>query len=126
MTRLAIPTSGRGGLDDSVGEHFGRVPTFTLVDSETGEIEVLENTSEHMGGAGLPADLLIASGADIVLCKGLGRRAIESLSSGGLSVCTGVAGTAGEAVAAWKRGDLGKAGESEACTRHAFRDRHDG
>ncbi len=125
MTVLCIPTSAGGGLDDLVGEHFGRVPTFTVVNSETGEVEVLDNTSEHMGGAGLPADLLIGVGVDVVLCQGLGRRAIQMLSESGVSVCTGASGTVAEIVAAWKGGTLNEAGESDACTRHAFHRRHE-
>lgn len=124
MTKLCVPTSGSGGLDDLVGEHFGRVPTFTLVDSETGEVEILDNTSEHMGGAGLPADLLIRAGAEVILCQGLGRRAIQLLSDGGVSVCTGVSGTVSQVVAEWKGGSLAEAGASDACTRHAFHDHH--
>ena len=124
MTRLCVPTSGGGGLDDLVGEHFGRVPTFTLVDSETGEVEILDNTSEHMGGAGLPADLLIAAGAEVILCQGLGRRAIQLLSDGGVSVCTGVSGTVAQVIAEWKGGSLPEAGASDACARHAFHDHH--
>ena len=122
MTKLCIPTEGAGGLNGRVGEHFGRVPTFTLVDSDTGEVEVLDNTSEHMGGAGFPADLLVDAGAEVVLCQGLGRRAIQRLSEAGVSVCTGVFGTVSEAVAAWKSGTVFEAGESDACTRHAFHD----
>lgn len=124
MTKLCVPTSGSGGLDDLVGEHFGRVPTFTFVDSETGEVEILDNTSEHMGGAGLPADLLISAGAEVILCQGLGRRAIQLLSDGGVSVCTGVSGTVAQVVAEWKGGSLAEAGASDACTRHAFHDHH--
>jgi len=122
MTKLCIPTTGRGGLDDSVGEHFGRVPTFTLIDSESDEVEILDNTSEHMGGFGLPADLLVRAGVDVVLCQGLGRRAIQLLSESGISVCTGVSGSVAEVVAAWKRGNVSEAGEADACTRHAFHD----
>ncbi len=124
MTKLCIPTTGRGGLEDTVGEHFGRVPTFTLVDAETGAIEILDNTSEHMGGAGLPAELLARAGVDVVLCSGLGRRAIQLLSDAGVSVRTGMTGTVAEVVAAWKGGSLSEAGESDACTRRAFHDRH--
>jgi predicted Fe-Mo cluster-binding NifX family protein len=122
MTKLCVPTAGGGGLDDLVGEHFGRVPTFTLVDTESGAVEVIENTSEHMGGSGMPADLLIQAGTEVVLCQGLGRRAIQLLADGGVSVCTGISGSVAQVVAAWKDGRLTEAGESEACTRHMFHD----
>lgn len=124
MTKLCIPTAAPGGLDAQVGEHFGRVPTFTIVDADAGDVEILDNTSEHMGGHGLPADLLLRSGVDVVLCQGLGRRAIAALRDGGVTVCTGASGRVSDVVAAWKAGALPEAGQADACTRHAFRDHH--
>ncbi len=108
-------------MNDHVGEHFGRVPTYTIYDTDTGQVEVLPNRSEHMGGAGLPAEHLAAAGVDVVLCAGLGRRAMALLSESGIEVCSGASGTAGEAVQAWQEGRLA---EAEPCTRHAFHDRH--
>jgi len=122
VTKLCVPTEGVGGLDATVGEHFGRVPTFTLFEVETSAVEVLENTSEHMGGAGYPAEILAQAGIDVLLCRGLGRRAIQMLSEKGVDVCIGFTGTAREAIASWKRGDTSSAGEADACTRHAFHD----
>ncbi|MFO8034675.1 MAG: NifB/NifX family molybdenum-iron cluster-binding protein [Candidatus Bipolaricaulota bacterium] len=119
--RLCIPTSGGGGLDDRVGEHFGRVPTYTIYDTDTQKVEVLPNQSEHMGGAGLPAEHLAAAGVDVVLCAGLGRRAIALLSESGIEVCSGASGTVREALQAWQEGHLS---EAEPCTQHAFHDRH--
>ena len=42
--KVAVPTMGNGGMDESVGEHFGRVPTFTVVDLNTNEVKVIPNT----------------------------------------------------------------------------------
>lgn len=124
MTRVCVPTEGPGGLDAVVGEHFGRVPTYTIYNAETGEVEVVDNTSEHAGGSGLPAQILAGLGIDVLLCSGLGRRAIGILSENGIEVCTGVSGTAREAIAAWKGGRLSAASEGDACQRHVFHDRH--
>ena len=30
--KVSIPTNGKKGLEDTVGEHFGKVPTYTIVD----------------------------------------------------------------------------------------------
>jgi predicted Fe-Mo cluster-binding NifX family protein len=125
MTKLCIPTEGAGGLQARVGEHFGRVPTFTLVDSDSGVVEILDNTSEHMGGRGMPAELLTSAGVNVVLCQGLGRRAIQLLSDGGVSVYTGFSGTVSEAVAGWKAGSLSEVDEQGACTRHVFHDHNE-
>ncbi|MCK4393092.1 NifB/NifX family molybdenum-iron cluster-binding protein [Candidatus Bipolaricaulota bacterium] len=124
MTRVCVPTVGSGGLDDLVGEHFGRVLTYTIYNSETGEVEVVNNTSEHMGGRGLPGSILANLGIDILLCSGLGRRAIGILNQNGIEVCAGVSGTARAAIESWKAGRTTRAFDDDACQQHAFRDRH--
>jgi predicted Fe-Mo cluster-binding NifX family protein len=124
MTRVCIPTAGSGGLDDLVGEHFGRVSTYTIYNSETGEVEVVDNTSEHTGGTGLPGEILSQLEIDVLLCSGLGRRAIGILNQNGIEVCAGVSGTAREAIESWKEGALSKASDKDACQKHAFHDRH--
>ncbi|MFC2079623.1 NifB/NifX family molybdenum-iron cluster-binding protein [Candidatus Bipolaricaulota bacterium] len=122
MTRICVPTAGRGGLADSVGEHFGRVPTYTIYDTETRQVNVVDNTSEHAGGTGLPADILSKLGIDVLLCRGAGRKALAILGENGIMVCFGVDGTAGEAIDAWKAGSLVTASEADACQQHAFHD----
>ncbi len=113
--RVCIPTEGSGGLDAPVGEHFGRAPTYTIVDTETGEVEVLPNESEHMGGSGLPAELLAQAGVDVVLCAGLGWRAKALLEDYGMMVYVGAQGTAREALEAWEREQLQAATDEEIC-----------
>lgn len=122
MTKICVPTATSGGLNDLVGEHFGRVPTYTLFDTETRSADIISNTSEHAGGSGLPADILSNLGIDVLLCKGAGRRALEILGGNGIEVCIGVAGTAGEAVRAWETGSLASATSKDACQQHAFHD----
>jgi len=122
MTKVCVPTNGAGGPDDLVGEHFGRVPSYTIFDAETGKVDVVDNTSEHMGGSGYPAQILADLGIDVLLCSGLGRRAIQMLAERGVEVCIGISGTAREAFDTWKSGSLSAAGEGDACTRHEFHD----
>jgi len=124
MTKICVPTATHGGLDDLVGEHFGRVPTYTIYDSETGMVEIIDNTSEHAGGSGLPGEILSGLGIDVLLCSGLGRRAIGILTGNGIEVSVDMSGTAGEAIEAWKKGNLSEASEKDACQEHAFRDHH--
>ncbi len=117
--KVCVPSAGPGGLDDRVGEHFGRVPTFTVFDTETETAEVLANTSEHMGGSGMPGEHLIQAGVDVVLCSGMGGRALAMLDEHGVEVCTGASGTVREAIEAWKGDRLGR---GDACNRHLFHD----
>ncbi len=111
-------------MDGSVGEHFGRVPTYTIVDSETKEIEVIPNESSHMGGEGLPADLLAGAGVDVMVCSGLGRKAINLFQDHGIEVYVGAGGTVKEAFQEWREDRLSAAAESDACERHEFGGQH--
>lgn len=122
MTKICVPTANNGGLNDSIGEHFGRVPTFTIFDTTTQTVTVVDNTSEHAGGSGLPADILSGLGVDVLLCQGAGRRAISIFGGNGIEVYIGVTGTAGEAITAWKSGVLSRASDTDACQQHTFHD----
>ena len=91
--KVCIPTMGKRGLDEQVGEHFGRVPTYTIVNIETNTIEIIENISSHMGGSGYPPELIKKAGTAIMLCGGLGRRTISLFEQLGIMVYVGARGT---------------------------------
>jgi predicted Fe-Mo cluster-binding NifX family protein len=118
--KLCVPTMGKRGLDEQVGEHFGRVPTYTIVDTETNEVEVMDNISEHMGGRGYPPQIIVKTGAEVMLCSNLGRRAIAMFEDLGIMVYVGAYGTVRDAVQMWKEGQLQAATDENACRQHAF------
>ena len=122
--KVGIPTNGDNGLDEEIGEHFGRVDTYTIIDLETNEVKIIPNTSNHMGGEGYPPELLKKEGITIMVCRGLGRRAITMFEEIGIDVYIGASGTVKDAVEAFKQGSLQKASEGDACGQHAFRDQH--
>ncbi len=122
--KICIPTTGDRGLDDRVGEHFGRVPNYTIVDIETNEVKVIPNTSHHMGGHVDPPEIMAREGVNVMVCQGLGRRAINMFEDLGIDVYIGASGTVREAVDTFKQGKLQKASESDGCGKHAFRDHH--
>ena len=122
--KICIPTMGENGLDNLVGEHFGRVPTYTIVDLDTDEVKVIPNISHHMGGQGDPPEIMAREKVNIMVCQGLGRRAISMFEGFGIEVYIGASGTVREAVAAFKQGKLQKASINDACGEHTFRDRH--
>ena len=122
--KICIPTMGNKGLDDFVGEHFGRVQTYTIIDLETDEVRVIPNESHHMGGQGYPPELLKQEGVNVMVCRGLGRRAISMFEEIGIEVYIGATGLVKDAIADFKQGKLQKASETDACGMHAFRDQH--
>ena len=119
--KICIASMGDRGLDEQVGEHFGRVPNYTMIDSETDEIKVIDNTSEHMGGTGYPAEILANAGVNVMICGGLGRRAIMMFEERGVMVYVGASGTVGNAYQMYKNGKLEAATDESACSQHAFR-----
>jgi len=119
--KVCIPTNGNGGLEDTVGEHFGRVPTYTIVDLEKNDVEVIPNTSNHMGGTRNPPEILVEHGVNVMICQGLGRRAIAMFTDFGIEVYIGANGTVKDAIESYKKGSIQKASEGDACQQHAFR-----
>ena len=122
--KIAFPTLGNKGMDEEIGEHFGRVPTYTIVDLEKNEIKVIPNTSHHMGGVGYPPELLAKEGVKVMICRGLGRKAISMFQEFGIDVYIGATGKVKDALNAFKKGLLKKATTQDACEEHAFRDKH--
>jgi len=120
--KIGVPTMGDKGMDETIGEHFGRVPTYTIVDLDTNEVTVIPNTSHHMGGQGQPPEILQSKGIQVMLCRGLGMQAITLFQGFGIDVHIGATGTVREAIDAFKLGQLQKAAIGNACEQHAFRD----
>lgn len=116
--KVCLPTYGDRGLDEKICEHFGRAPTFTIVDTDTWKADVIDNVSEHMGGTGKPPEQIIKTGARVLICSGLGPRAINILSQNGISIYICASGTVREAIALWQAGKLTPASESNACKEH--------
>jgi predicted Fe-Mo cluster-binding NifX family protein len=77
-----------------------------------------------MGGEGYPPEIMAKEGADVLICRGLGRRAITMFKEFGIEVYIGAFGTVEDAIKDYKQGKLQKAGLSDACGQHAFRDHH--
>ncbi len=118
--RIAIPTDGRGGLDDPVAEHFGRCETYTILDDDGNVLEVVKNTSEHMGGKGLPPQIMKENGADVLLCMGIGPRAISLCKELGIEVYVHRAKNVREIFRLWKDGKIKKAGMEDVCGEHGI------
>jgi len=116
--KVGIPTLGNSGLDEIVSPHLGRAPTFTVVNVETGEVSVVPNTSRHAGGRGNAPEQLAENGVQVVLCSGLGSRAIEMFEQFGIKVFVGAEGTVREALEKWMSGELREPTDRDACEQH--------
>ena len=116
--KIVIPTDSRKGIEDTVALHFGRCSTYTFLDENGEVIEIIDNTSEHMGGKGLPPELMKEHGADILLCRDLGPRALELCKELGIEVYTCEAETVRGMFELWKGNEMKKAGNDDVCESH--------
>ncbi|MFX0126002.1 MAG: NifB/NifX family molybdenum-iron cluster-binding protein [Candidatus Hodarchaeota archaeon] len=119
--RLCIPSETNDGLNAPVGYHFGRVPLYTIYDDKTKMIEIVKNISTHMGGIKLPAELLREHNIDIMLCGGLGRRAINLFEQFGIEVYIGAQGKVKDAIEQFNNKKLQMATDKDACKEHKYR-----
>jgi len=117
--RLGIPTMGNSGFNEEICPHFGRAPNFTIVDTDLNEVEIVPNTSDHMGGSGKPPELMSENDVDVMLCSNLGPRAIDMFEKVGIEVYIGAGETVEEAIEDWKSGKLDEATDREACQQHS-------
>ena len=113
--RIVIPTNDKKGLDSAVAEHFGRCRTYIFLDDKGNVIKVIDNTSEHMGGSGLPPELMKKHGADVLLCKDLGMRALKLCQELEIDVYTSNAETSKEIYNQWKENKITKATSEDVC-----------
>ncbi len=103
--KVCVPTSDAGGMEDQVSHHFGHSPTFTVVDTDTGETKVIENGA-HGSGTCAPTERIRDSGATVVVCSGLGANAMSALRARGIEVFVGATGSARTAVEQFKGGQV--------------------
>lgn len=115
---LVIPTESNQGLDDKIAEHFGRCLTYTFLDKNGEIVKILDNNSQHMGGNDLPPEIMKKNNADILLCKGIGPRAISLCEELGIDVYVSQAETVKDIFKLWQDNKLTKAGLNDACDDH--------
>ena len=114
--KLCIPTVDARGANGPLSDHFGSAPYFTLVDSDTGETEVVANPhAHHPAGRCETAAGLPGLGVEAVICHGLGRRALDHLGRLGMPVMVTDADRVASALSAFRVGALVPLAPEAAC-----------
>jgi predicted Fe-Mo cluster-binding NifX family protein len=105
---MKIAVSSKGvHLSDEMDPRFGRARYILLVDSETFDYEVLDNSANvnAFKGAGIQTATMIADkGAEVLLTGYCGPNAFKTLEAAGIKVVTDATGTVREAVKTFKTG----------------------
>lgn len=110
--KIAIPTND----GEKVADHFGRCASYICFDGDGKKTEPIKNTSEHMGGKGLPPELLKKNGVDVLLCKDLGPNAVRLCKESNIKVFKHFqTDDAMDLFNLWKSGDLKEATLNDSC-----------
>lgn len=104
--KICIPVMEERGMDSKVSEHFGKTPLFAFYDDEVNELEIIKIEGRHSGGRLTPAEILVNSDADLLICANMGSKAINLLRTHGVAVLMGARGTVAETLKMLKMGEL--------------------
>ncbi len=113
--KIVFPTESKDGFGAKIAEHFGRCQTYTFLDEKGSIAEVIANTSEHMGGTGLPPKLMKKHGANALVCRGIGPKAISLCNELGINVFICKASTVRGAFDEWKQSRAKEAEMEDSC-----------
>ncbi len=103
-------------LEATMADHFGRAPLYTVVDTENNDVSVLENIGEHFGGKNSAPVTLQNSKINVLICKGLGRKAINLFNELNIGVFITQRVQVKEALESYNKGELTMASETDGCT----------
>lgn len=105
--KIAVPCDGNT-VDSSVSPSFGRCPFYMIVDSENMNCDAIENhAANEAGGAGIKAaQLVVDSGAGVVLTLRCGQNAADVLKSADIKILKAVPGTVKHLVEQYNQGTL--------------------
>ncbi|MFC1963994.1 NifB/NifX family molybdenum-iron cluster-binding protein [Chloroflexota bacterium] len=122
--KIAV-SSGGTDLTADVDPRFGRCRNFLLVDTDTMDFKVVNNSGgSTSGGAGIAAAQQIAGEkAEAVLTGHCGPNAFNTLDATGIRVITGVSGTVQDAIRDYKTGKYAAAGQPDV-SPHSGMDRN--
>jgi len=103
--KIAVTATGPS-LDDHVEPRFGRCPYFLIIETDTMEVEAMENPNIALGGgAGIQsAQIMAQKEVRTVLTGNCGPNAFRTLAAAGIQVIVGVSGVVREAVERFKSG----------------------
>ena len=106
--KIAISSTGRD-LNSNLDPRFGRAEYFIIVDPETMDFEVVENSQNFNlpQGAGIQAGKTIAdSRVDALITGHCGPKAFRVLQSAGVKIMTGASGKVADVIEQFKNGEL--------------------
>jgi len=110
--KIAVPFE-----NDEIFQHFGHAAQFKLYEVIAGEVVGTELLNAEGTGHEALAGLLAEKDVALLICGGIGAGAEAALEASGISMCTGVTGSADDAVQLFLQGGL-QCGSGANCDHH--------
>jgi len=116
--KIAVSSTGKT-FESILEQRFGRTPYFIIVDTDTLNIEAINNVSSaSTGGAGISsAQIIVDKGVEVVITGNVGPNAMNVLRAADIDIYMGYPVTVEENVAKFKNGQLDKI--SAAVSQHS-------
>jgi predicted Fe-Mo cluster-binding NifX family protein len=109
MKRIALACDGGFGLKGSIAAHFGRCPSYVLVDLVDDRIlgfQVFDNPYYPNHQPGVIPQFIHSQKANVMIAGGMGPRAIDLFTQLGIDVAIGVQGKVRDVVESYLRGEI--------------------
>ena len=104
--KVAVASSGEN-LSSKLADRFARAEYFIIYDTESGNYEVVENTTAEAHGAGPRVVQMIASyGVDAMIVPGMGGNAFSALMAAGIKAYLGKPVSVEENIKMLQNGEL--------------------
>lgn len=117
---VCMPTETDAGLDAKVFNHFGNAPFFTIYNTETKDLEVIANGNmHHAHGTCQPTAAISGKNVDVIICGGMGSRAVSMLNAQNIKVYQAKTGTVKETIEKLSIQELTELTPANACKLHS-------
>jgi len=88
VIRIAVPSSGPGGMDAPRSAHFGHADSFTIIDIAEGAVvsnSAFINPPHSQGGCGATVAGLAVKGVSVAIVVGMGGRPLSAMNQLGIA-----------------------------------------
>jgi predicted Fe-Mo cluster-binding NifX family protein len=114
--KICIPTADKAGMNGHIHGHFGSAPFFTIVDTDTGFVEIVDNANQHHAhGTCHPLGSMEGKGVNTVIATAMGARVVQGLNMAKIRAYKTSATTVQEAIDTFNNGILEAFTTSTAC-----------
>ncbi len=84
--KVCMPVEDNQGLESILCGHFGSAPGYMLFDTESGQLESVDNKNEHHEGGCNPMASFAGIDMDFLVVAGIGGGALMKLNQAGIRV----------------------------------------